>query len=728
MKKFIEMLQKKLEVTKQDADYTFFHALLEVGEALTKIVTLIIVSAIQEDEERQQYKILHGLVRANGIGDWSKAIDDALGEKQLLSEFSLYRSEFNTKAMAGEWQADAVSLILEALKEFHSVDNQNQNQNKRYLKDWFKVFTELRNKTRGHGATTSVADKVSRASVALEKSIQILLSNLSIFEIQCAYIHKSLSGRYRVTGISNNYNDFSILSSDNDVFLPEDGVYVYIGGFKKLPLISSSSTLSDFYLANGGFNEKKFEMLSYFSDNKIEGNSENYLFPLGILPKSESAGLLNLDGDGDCFNNLPKLSFVYVDRKKREETLFESLMDRERKPIITLHGRGGIGKTSLALKVIPDIYDKERFDAVFWFSARDIDLQVNGPKNVRPDVLTNKDVSKYFASLVLSEKNWKDRSFNALKFFQESLTESGFGRHKACLFVFDNFETIDNQSEMFLWIETFARLPNKVLITTRHSDFNGDYKIDVPGMEIDEVKKLIFSISSASLPDSTIREIYTVSSGHPYVIKMLIGDYQKNKKIKKILAGKDKVLSALFERTYLALSYCSQRIFMMLSVGNSIVPRLALEAVVMESIDNPTDVEDSIDQLLSYSMIDRFFLKENKEKEGEYIGLPYVAKEFGLKKLNIDPSQAEILNDVKKLKKFGSAKPEDKNLSFDKSFFTFLGELHSKKDFDDHKNILESICLTFNYGLFLTSEWLIDFASNDKKLLTQAKAYLTSYH
>jgi len=65
----------------------------------------------------------------------------------------------------------------------------------------------------------------------------------------------------------------------------------------------------------------------------------------------------------------------------------------DRHPVVTLVGRGGIGKTSLALKVLHSIADEDRYFAITWFSARDIELLPEGPKLVTPHVLTPEDMA-----------------------------------------------------------------------------------------------------------------------------------------------------------------------------------------------------------------------------------------------------------------------------------------------------------------------------------------------
>ena len=172
---------------------------------------------------------------------------------------------------------------------------------------------------------------------------------------------------------------------------------------------------------------------------------------------------------GKCFSNAPTPAHDYVPRNLLEEELFELLMD-DRHPIVTLQGAGGVGKTSSTLQVIKKLHDKDRYETIVWFSARDIDLLPFGPRTVRPGVLSPNDIADQYSALVLSEPETTKKGFDRKEFFQSQLGKSDGG---TCLFVFDNFETVQNPVEMFTWIESFIRLPNKVLITTRLRDFQG---------------------------------------------------------------------------------------------------------------------------------------------------------------------------------------------------------------------------------------------------------------
>lgn len=725
MRKFLDMLEHKMEVAKEDSDFAYFFSLLVAGEAITKMVTLITASALIPNKDRHQYRILHSLVRASGVGDWSKAIDDLLvgpASQYLAVEYREYQTQITKKSTEGEWQNSAVNEIILALNALNIETDITHG--KKDLKSWFKLFTLLRNKTRGHGAL--VTDKASYAAIHLEKSINLIRLNLDLLNIPTAYLKRNLSGKYRVTEIGGGIDDFADLKKRGGHTV-DDGIYVFLNDYRKVPLILSDPELNDFYISNGGFTNKKYELLSYCTDDKKSADSSEFQIPNGVLPASESEGLGELYPVGNCFTNVPNLSYDYIKREELEDKLYSLLLD-DRRTVVTLLGRGGIGKTSLALRVIPRLYKDTRFEAVVWFSSRDIDLQSSGAKLVTADVVTDKDISKYYCSLVLADNDKKDNKFDTMKYFQEQLIKSEIG---PCLFVFDNFETTENPIEVFKWIDTYIRNPNKILITTRLREFIGDYPINVHGMTPVESEELVKLTArnlgvESNLTEKLIEELYDVSAGHPYIIKIMLGELSKNNmkgSLPKIIAGSDEVLTALFERTYSALNPCAQRVFLTLASWNSAVPRLALEAVLMISIDEPLEVEKSIDTLLQYSLADEF--KSTIDNQN-FVELPFAARSFGSKKLRVSPLKSSISGDVRILQKFGPEKIDNKNISLAQHISVFLSNLDiPEKSYKIHKDLIERICISYIDAWPLIARWLEE--SGDEALYREAKKYLFLY-
>ena len=163
-----------------------------------------------------------------------------------------------------------------------------------------------------------------------------------------------------------------------------DGVYLWIDGPLYVPLLHSTPEAFDFFYPNGAFSERRFELLSYITGTTTDGEATQYLDPPSQLPQSETQGLGILEVRGKTFTNLPPPPQQYVRRAELDQELHQVLKFQERHQVITLFGRGGIGKTSLALTVLNDLAHQGQYSAILWFSARDIDLLPDKPLPVAP--------------------------------------------------------------------------------------------------------------------------------------------------------------------------------------------------------------------------------------------------------------------------------------------------------------------------------------------------------
>lgn len=712
----IEQVIQRAKNDKLDSDFTYFFSLLLAGEVLAKIVTLGMISAITEDKDRNRYRLEHMLVRADGLGDWGRVMEDVLSgtaSQYLLTEARTEQTDMTKLCRDGDWQYASVVELKSAL-EYLDIASEDVPI-KSDMKRWFRLFATLRNKTRAHGATH--AAKAGKAAEHLERSINLFYQNFALFNRSWAYLYRNLSGKYRVSSIASECASFDFLKKDGTCAIP-NGVYIFFDKPVLVPLIYSDPGLQDFYFSNGGLNGKRFELLSYYTDDKIDGDATTYSIPPGTLPPSETEGHGELIPKGNCFSNAPDLVMDYIPRSKLEGELLKLLLD-DRRPVITLVGRGGIGKTSLTLKVLQQLYEYTRYEAIIWLSARDVDLQSSGPKPVRPLVFSIEDMSKFYASLVLSPEITRQKSFNARSYFEGQLQKSDIG---PCLFIFDNFETTQNPIEMYNWIDTFIRLPNKALITTRLRDFRGDYPLEVRGMEEAEASALIDQTAihlevKELLTSAYVADLFTRSAGHPYVIKILLGEVAKAGRlvdIKHIVAASDEILVALFERTYASLTPCAQRAFMTLAAWNSSVPRLALEAVLLRSIEERSEVEKGIESLIQFSIAEIHLSPVDKQ---EFIVLPLVASVFGKKKLNVSPFKTAVKVDVETLQMLGASQRDDINLGLEQRLKKFIENISRKTDldgsFDTYVPIIEMICRSYNPGWLLLARWHMELSTPD---------------
>lgn len=482
----LERMWGRVEIARGDSDTSLFYDLLYLGELLTKLVVAGLTAAVAEDRERQRYAIEYQLVRANSIGDWATALDELLvgpPSQLTVDGATVHKRELMQRWAADEsWQRTAVEQLYQVCNcldaSFEALPA------KIPLQRWFQWFAWLRNRTRGHGAPTG--QTCSDVAPVLEASMRVISQELSLFKEPWAVLRRNLTGKYRVVMISGSPEPFEYLKRETDHGIG-DGIYVaFAGEICPVPFIYSDVDLSDFYVANGNFKGTGFETLSYITDDVRQIDASPYRLPATALPMSGTAAGPTLDVRGNCFTNVPPPIEGYISRPALEDTLRRLLLD-DRHPVVTLVGRGGVGKTSLALEVLDQVMKSNEYFAVPWFSARDIDLLPQGPKRVQADVLTQADIAAQFVAL-MNPAGSASKAFDTEAYLGSCM--AGQSDDGPFLFVFDNFETIRNPLDLFSFIDTYIRPPNKVLITSRFRNFKGDYPVEVGGMTRDEFDQL----------------------------------------------------------------------------------------------------------------------------------------------------------------------------------------------------------------------------------------------
>ena len=524
---------------------------------------------------------------------------------------------------------------------------------------FFELGASIRNRTRGHGATTS--DQCSRLCPYVADALNLIVRELRLFRSSWVYLHRNLSGKYRVSPLLGPSEPFDYLRGASDVSL-QDGVYFDLHGHVHVPLVFTDPDLLDIFLPNGNHREGSFELLSYVTNETPRKDGSAWSSPpSGLLP-SETEGRTTLEPLGRIFTNLPPRLSGYVLRTILETRVRDELLNIDRHPIVSLTGPGGIGKTSIAIAAIEEIAGLAQppYEVVVWISARDIDLLESGPKPVAPRVVTQKDIALATVEL-LHPSERSDPDFESETFMRACLAKGAAG---TTLFVFDNFETVQNPADVLMWIDTHIRLPNKVLITTRFRDFVGDYPIEIGGMTDEEAATLIDQQAARLgirrlLSATYTRELIRESDGHPYVIKILLGQVAKEGravKPERVVASADHLLNALFERTYAALTPAGQRVFLLLCSWRSFVPEIAVEAVSLRPGNERFHVAAALDELRRFSLLDQ--VTSQNEQEG-FVGVPLAAAMYGRRKLDVSPFKVAVGEDRRLLMEFGSGRRED---------------------------------------------------------------------
>ena len=725
----LEALLERTEKEKLESDAGYFNALMYMGEAVMKFTVAGMVAAVQDDLDRNRYRLEHRLVRADSLGVWDQVLDELLvgTSSQFLDPASMpTRRALTERVSDGTWQFRALQDLSVSL---HAVQLESSQQTSGMVqgRSWFKDFVVLRNGTRGHGAPPPSA--LGSACTTLARSINKMVSNLHLFSLPWAYLYRNLSGKYRVTAWGQTSDFLDNLRRDAS-FGFDNGVYIEFTTLRRLALVESDSERSDYWLANGAFTANKFEMLSYLTNERTTKPSSPYLQPAEELPPSETEGLGHLNLRRSTFTNVPGPIANYVPRLRLERELDEQLRDLERHPIVTLTGRGGIGKTSTALEVISNIIDSDScpYTVVVWFSARDVDLLPSGPKAVRPGGLSIDDFATEYASL-LEPSEMKSKGFSREEYLGKQLAGETIG---PTLFVFDNFETTTSQVEVFKWLDTYVRRPNKVLITSRSRGFTGDYEVQVPAMVQSEAEELITQTAKAvrvnHLINSDYREeLIRESGGHPYVIKLMIGEVARGSSRvhpERIMAAQGEALVALFERSYSRLSPAAQRVFLTLCRWRSSVPALAVEAVLLRPENERIDVGGAIDELVQGFFVEEVIEDATGEAE---VSVPLAGRLFGLRKLEVSVWQASVETDISILHLFGprtaGASPALGNRI--QVLFRNVAEALSggRRDLSEVRPVLDFLTTRYSYSCVLLARLFLELYQDE----VEEELYLLKY-
>ncbi|HML21166.1 MAG TPA: NB-ARC domain-containing protein [Aggregatilinea sp.] len=168
-------------------------------------------------------------------------------------------------------------------------------------------------------------------------------------------------------------------------------------------------------------------------------------------------------------HNLPRRQHrKLIGRETELEDLKAFLSPRHRVGVVCISGGGGVGKTALALEIAHHYYEEnanlppdERFDAIVWVTAKNVELLPTGPVRRQPTftdldgvyraIAELLDVPALFRTATQAEKN-----IIAMRLLGE----------KRVLLMFDNLEDVDDQEFMVFLRDLPA--PSKAIITTRH--------------------------------------------------------------------------------------------------------------------------------------------------------------------------------------------------------------------------------------------------------------------
>lgn len=357
-----------------------------------------------------------------------------------------------------------------------------------------------------------------------------------------------------------------------------------------------------------------------------------------------------LESNG-IINNLPTPDYEYEGGfVGREDDIREIIkyLQREKFNVVTITGAGGVGKTSLALKVIEEITQKpqtKRFDAIIWLSAKENRLSPFGIEDIEPSFKSFEEILDTITNVLGFAPTGETQTIEE----KEEMVSTLFEMVSSILVVVDNLETVTDQRVINFVIDAPEQV--KFLITSRKGLGQVERRYELKQLKEKEAVYLFRQIakdkqisSLQRLDDKLIKKYVNKVSNYPLAIKWVIGQVARGRDINKVIDSIDDATGDIakfcFEQIFLLLNNCSRNILFALCCFDE-APAASLLRYVVD-IDNLT-FEDSIEELILVSLV----IPEQYKNEQEEIGTKYnilsLTKGYVRQQLNQDIAQKEKL-------------------------------------------------------------------------------------
>ncbi|MCK6640512.1 MAG: NB-ARC domain-containing protein [Bacteroidia bacterium] len=347
-------------------------------------------------------------------------------------------------------------------------------------------------------------------------------------------------------------------------------------------------------------------------------------------------------------NNLPTPDYEYEGGfVGRDEDIKEiiKLLQHEKFSVVTITGAGGVGKTSLALKVIQEMTQRpksSKYDAIIWLSAKENKLSPFGIEDIEPTFRSFEDILDTIIEVLGfgMEINSEENSIES----KETLANTLFELSKSILIIVDNLETVTDQRIINFIIEAPSKI--KFLITSRKGLGQVERRYELKQLKEKEAIYLFRQLakdkqlqSLVKIDDNTIRRYVNKVSNYPLAIKWVIGQVARGRDINKIIDSIDDASGDISK-------FCFEQIFGMLN-SNSKQILFALccfdepptPSVLSYVVDvGGQEFDDSIEELILVSLIiPEQFKNEVNEIGSRYAILP-LTRGYIRQQLNMNDS------------------------------------------------------------------------------------------
>lgn len=285
--------------------------------------------------------------------------------------------------------------------------------------------------------------------------------------------------------------------------------------------------------------------------------AEDPSYVLGLTIK------LRADPVDEPFHNLPVPDFDetgFMGRRNAVQQIKRAILGPW--PAISILGDGGIGKTSIALKVAYDILDDHRdeFDAIVWVTAKSSTLSSHEVERINGAILDSMglfaEAARHLGGPVVSE----DPVAELLDYL----------RTFRVLLILDNMETVMDQR-----LRDFLRdLPrgSKVLITSRIG-FQMENPVKLDPLTDQESKQLLLALAHRrnvgvikALDSDGVTKLVSKLRGHPLYIKWLIAGVQAGRRPSEIVSNNEMLLDFCMSNVFDKLTPAARQVLQSMQV------------------------------------------------------------------------------------------------------------------------------------------------------------------
>ncbi|MBR7831751.1 hypothetical protein KDL01_00680 [Actinospica durhamensis] len=215
-------------------------------------------------------------------------------------------------------------------------------------------------------------------------------------------------------------------------------------------------------------------------------------------------------------------------------------------PVVSILGDGGVGKTSIALKVAYDLLDDkdQRFDALVWVTAKATVLTVNEIIRINDAIESSLGLFAGAAAQLGAQGSGESMIDEVLSYLE----------HFKILLILDNLETVlDSRLREFL---LDLPLGSKVIVTSRIG-LGIENPVSLSPLSVEDSVRLLRALARTRgvraldrIGQDKAAELVSAMNGHPAYIKWFVSGVQAGRRPEELLSSNDLLLDYCMSNVY----------------------------------------------------------------------------------------------------------------------------------------------------------------------------------